>query len=131
MSKTLQLAKQLIQQKSLTPENAGCQKIISDRLSDAGFSFENLKFSDVDNLWTIKGAGSPVFVFASHTDVVPVGDLNSWKVDPFAAEIHDDNLYGRGPADMKGSLASMVTAAEKFVADYSKHNGSIGFFNHF
>ncbi|MEK9887866.1 MAG: succinyl-diaminopimelate desuccinylase, partial [Gammaproteobacteria bacterium] len=70
MSKTLQLAKQLIQQKSLTPEDAGCQKIISDRLSDVGFSFENLKFSDVDNLWVIKGTDSPVFVFAGHTDVV-------------------------------------------------------------
>ena len=127
MSKTLQLAKQLIQQKSLTPEDAGCQKIISDRLSDVGFSFENLKFSDVDNLWAIKGTDSPVFVFAGHTDVVPVGDLNSWKVDPFAAEIHNDNLYGRGAADMKGSLAAMVTATEKFVADYPNHKGSIGF----
>jgi len=127
MSKTLQLAKQLIKQKSMTPEDAGCQKIISDRLSDVGFSFENLKFSDVDNLWAIKGTDSPVFVFAGHTDVVPVGDLNSWKVDPFAAEIHHDNLYGRGAADMKGSLAAMVTATEKFAADYPNHKGSIGF----
>jgi len=127
MSKTLPLAKHLIQQKSLTPEDAGCQKIISDRLSDVGFSFENLKFFDVDNLWAIKGTDSPVFVFAGHTDVVPVGDLNSWKVDPFAAEIHNDNLYGRGAADMKGSLAAMVTATEKFVADYPNHKGSIGF----
>ena len=127
MSKTLQLAKKLIKQKSLTPEDAGCQKIISDRLSDIGFSYENLKFTDVDNLWAIKGKESPVFVFAGHTDVVPVGDLNSWKVDPFAAEIHNDNLYGRGAADMKGSLAAMVTATEKFVADYPNHKGSIGF----
>ena len=127
MSKTLQLAKKLIKQKSLTPEDAGCQKIISERLSDVGFSYENLKFTDVDNLWAIKGKESPVFVFAGHTDVVPVGDLNSWKVDPFAAEIHNDNLYGRGAADMKGSLAAMVTATEKFVADYPNHKGSIGF----
>ncbi len=126
-SDTLQLAKDLIAIDSLTPNDKGCQRLMTDRLKKIGFTINNLKFGEVDNFWATRsnGNGSPMFVFAGHTDVVPVG--GNWKTDPFKPEVIDGMLYGRGAADMKGSLAAMITATERFVIDFPKHKGGIGF----
>lgn len=127
-SNTLQLARDLIAIDSLTPNDKGCQILMIDRLKKIGFEVDNLKFGEVDNFWATRRDGSndtPMFVFAGHTDVVPVGD--NWKTDPFKPVVIDGMLYGRGAADMKGSLAAMITATEQFVVDFPKHKGSIGF----
>ncbi len=124
-SDTLQLAKDLIAIDSITPNDNGCQRLMIDRLKKVGFKVSSLKFGKVDNFWAWHGNYSPVFVFAGHTDVVPVG--GNWKTDPFKPEVINGILYGRGAADMKGSLASMMTATEQFVADFPEHKGSIGF----
>jgi succinyl-diaminopimelate desuccinylase len=124
-SNTLQLAKDLMAIDSLTPNDKGCQILMTDRLKKIGFEVDNLKFGEVDNFWAKRGNHSPTFVFAGHTDVVPVGD--NWKTKPFQPEVIGGLLYGRGAADMKGSLAAMVTATEQFVADFPKHKGCIGF----
>lgn len=123
----LQLAKDLIAIDSITPNDKGCQRLMTDRLKKIGFEVNDLKFGDVNNFWAIRNGGdnSPVFVFAGHTDVVPVG--GEWKTDPFKPEVIDDMLYGRGAADMKGSLAAMIVATEHFVADFPEHKGGIGF----
>jgi len=125
MSETIELAKLLLSKPSLTPLDKGCQTLMIDRLSKAGFKIEQLKFGDVKNFWALRGDTSPVFVFAGHTDVVPVGE--NWKTDPFSPEIIDGMLYARGAADMKGSLAAMVVATERFVNDFPNHQGSIGY----
>ncbi|SMM98464.1 N-succinyl-L,L-diaminopimelate desuccinylase [uncultured Candidatus Thioglobus sp.] len=125
MSKTLQLAKDLISIDSVTPKDKGCQKIMTDRLKKIGFKIDDLKFGEVDNFWAKHGDDAPVFVFSGHTDVVPVGA--DWATDPFEPQVIDGLLYGRGAADMKGSLAAMMTATEKFVKDFPAHKGSIGF----
>lgn len=117
MSATLDLAKQLIRIPSVTPEDLGCQKIIADRLSDIGFNIENLRFSDVDNLWARYGTQSPLFVFAGHTDVVPTGPIEQWSSDPFTPTISNDVMTARGSADMKSSIAAMVCACEDFLSD--------------
>jgi len=117
MSATLDLAKQLIRIPSVTPEDLGCQKIIADRLSDIGFNIENLRFSDVDNLWARYGTQSPLFVFAGHTDVVPTGPIEQWSSDPFTPTISNDVMTARGSADMKSSIAAMVCACEDFLTD--------------
>lgn len=126
-SPTVLLAKELINQKSITPNDNGCQDILIERLKKSGFEIKKLRFEDVDNFWAIKGNGSPVLVFAGHTDVVPPGPVEKWQSDPFKAEIRDGKLYGRGAADMKGSIAAMITACEKFIANNPHHKGSIAF----
>ncbi len=127
MSETLDLAIQLISRPSVTPDDKGCQTLITDRLKALGFSIENLRFEDVDNFWARRGESSPLFTFAGHTDVVPTGPVEHWNIDPFKPEIVDGILYGRGTADMKGSIAAMVTACERFIKEHPDHKGSIAF----
>ena len=127
MSKTLELAQALIRIDSVTPNDKGCQTLMTDHLKRSNFEIRDLKFGQVDNFWAAHGSGSPVFVFAGHTDVVPVGDKSKWDVDPFSAEIKEGMLQGRGAADMKGSLAAMLDASERFVKDYPGHKGTIGY----
>jgi succinyl-diaminopimelate desuccinylase len=127
MSSTLELAKDLISRASVTPEDAGCQRLMQERLQAIGFKTEDLPFGEVRNFWARRGESAPLIVFAGHTDVVPTGPLEEWDSDPFKPEIRDGMLYGRGAADMKGSLAAMVTACESFVAEHPDHKGSIGF----
>ncbi|MBI1175101.1 MAG: succinyl-diaminopimelate desuccinylase [Sideroxydans sp.] len=125
MSDTLQLAEQLISRHSLTPQDEGCLEIIGARLARLGFQLEMMRHGDVDNLWARRGDAAPIVCFAGHTDVVPTGPLDKWNSDPFTPTIRDGLLYGRGAADMKGSLAAFVTAIEKFVTANPQHQGSI------
>ncbi|HKV96644.1 MAG TPA: succinyl-diaminopimelate desuccinylase [Gammaproteobacteria bacterium] len=127
MSAVLELAKELIARPSLTPDDAGCQRIIATRLARLGFKIEHLRFGQVDNLWARFGTEKPLLVFAGHTDVVPTGPREQWKSDPFTPTVKDGLLYGRGAADMKGGLAAMVVAVEQFLAAKPKLHGSIGF----
>lgn len=124
-SATLQLAMDLIARPSITPEDMGCQAMLIERLEAIGFSCETMIFDDVTNLWARRGDAAPVLAFAGHTDVVPTGPLDRWHSDPFKPEIRDGLLYGRGAADMKSSIAAMVTACERFVAEHADHRGSI------
>jgi succinyl-diaminopimelate desuccinylase len=121
----LELAKELIGRKSVTPEDGGCQELIAQRLSRAGFKCEPMKFGDVSNLWARRGSAAPVVCFAGHTDVVPTGPLSEWHSDPFVPTIRDGKLYGRGAADMKSSIAAFVVAVEAFVREKPDHAGSI------
>ena len=123
--KTLALAKALIARRSLTPEDAGCQALIAERLASLGFEIHHLRFGAVDNLWARRGRGAPLFAFVGHTDVVPTGPLSQWTSDPFTPAVRDGYLYGRGAADMKSSVAAFVTAIEDFVATNPEHRGSI------
>lgn len=125
MSNTLELLQELVRRESITPNDAGCQDLLATRLSKSGFSAEYLNFADTQNLWLKRGKCAPLFVFLGHTDVVPAGSLGAWDSPPFQPEIRDGNLYGRGTADMKGSIAAFITAVERFVDQYPKHNGSI------
>jgi succinyl-diaminopimelate desuccinylase len=127
MSDTLEFTRELIRRPSVTPEDAGCQALMADRLAGAGFEVESLPFGDVTNLWARRGSEAPLLCLAGHTDVVPAGPLDEWHYDPFAAEIRDGVLYGRGAADMKASLAAMVDAVSEFVAAHPHHRGSIAF----
>lgn len=127
MSNTLDLAIDLISRRSVTPEDAGCQERMAERLAACGFAIEWMPFGEVKNLWARRGSQGPVFCFAGHTDVVPTGPLEQWHSDPFRPEIRDGLLYGRGAADMKGSLAAMVTSVEAFIAAHPDHRGSIAF----
>lgn len=124
-SATLALACELIARDSTTPDDAGCQQLIGQRLAACGFQLEPMRFGEVDNLWARRGAAQPVLCFAGHTDVVPTGPLERWDSAPFQPVIRDGMLYGRGAADMKGSLAAMVVAIERFVAAHPNHRGSI------
>ncbi len=126
-SPVLSLAKALISRPSVTPSDEGCQEIIIKRLSALGFSIEPLVFEDTTNLWARRGTKAPLFVFAGHTDVVPAGDLAKWHSPPFEPRVKGGMLYGRGAADMKGSLAAMLIAVEDFVKANPFHQGSIGF----
>lgn len=126
MSAILDLTCELIRRRSLTPDDAGCQTLIGERLQRAGFAIENLNFGDVSNLWATHGNGDPVFVFLGHTDVVPTGPENEWTSPPFEPTIRDGKLYGRGAADMKSGVAAMTVAAERFVTAHPKHRGTIG-----
>lgn len=126
-SATISLSKELISRASVTPEDAGCQKLMTERLAAIGFDIEHLRFDDVDNFWAIRGDSGPILCFAGHTDVVPSGPESSWQTPPFEPTIKDGMLYGRGAADMKGSLAAMIVAVEQFVADNPNHNGRIAF----
>ena len=121
----LELAKELIGRRSVTPEDGGCQELIAARLGRAGFRVEPMKFGEVSNLWARRGNAGPVVCFAGHTDVVPTGPLSEWHSDPFVPTIRDGKLYGRGAADMKSSIAAFVVAAEAFVKERPKHSGSI------
>ncbi len=125
MSSTLDLAKQLISRHSLTPKDDGCMDIIGARLAPVEFKLEKMRHGEVDNLWARRGKAAPVVCFAGHTDVVPTGPVNKWDSDPFTPTVRDGMLYGRGAADMKGSIAAFITASEKFVALHPRHNGSI------
>ena len=127
MNETLELTKELIRRPSVTPDDCGCQELIADRLEKAGFKNEQLRFGVVDNLWARRGSAAPLFVFAGHTDVVPPGPAEQWDSAPFDPVIRDDYLFGRGTADMKGSIAAMVIACERFVAAHPDHKGSIAF----
>ncbi|MBI3221945.1 MAG: succinyl-diaminopimelate desuccinylase [Nitrosomonadales bacterium] len=125
MSATLELAKALIARRSLTPDDAGCQDILIERLQKLGFSIERMRFGNVDNFWARRGTTGPVVVFAGHTDVVPSGPPESWFSPPFEPTIRDGMLYGRGAADMKTSIAAFITAIEAFIDQYPDHAGSI------
>jgi len=125
MNDVLALTCDLIARPSVTPEDAGCQQLIGQRLSAAGFNCEHLRLGEVDNLWATHGSGAPVLVLLGHTDVVPTGPVEAWHSDPFKPEVRDGVLYGRGAADMKGSVAAFVVAAEQFVAAHPAHSGTL------
>ena len=126
MSKTLELAKDLISRLSNTPLDAGCQDLMISRLEPLGFKIERMRFGDVDNFYARRGTSGPLLVFAGHTDVVPTGPVDQWHTPPFEPTIKDGMLYGRGAADMKTSCAAFITAIEDFVAAHPNHSGSIG-----
>jgi succinyl-diaminopimelate desuccinylase len=126
-SNTIELAKQLIACQSVTPEDAGCQSIMLDRLSAMGFDIVSLPFGEVENFWAVHGQSGPIVCFAGHTDVVPSGPESSWQTPPFKPTIIDGQLHGRGAADMKGSLAAMVVAVEQFIQQHPDHSGRIAF----
>lgn len=125
MHEVIALTRELIARPSVTPEDAGCQALIAGRLERAGFAIEHLRFGEVDNLWATHGDGGPVLVLLGHTDVVPPGPREAWASDPFAPEVRDGRLYGRGAADMKGSVAAFVIALEQFVAADPDHAGTV------
>jgi succinyl-diaminopimelate desuccinylase len=127
MSQAVELTRNLLSRRSVTPADEGCQQLMSERLAAAGFSIEPLPFGNVENFWARRGRAPPVFCFAGHTDVVPTGPLEAWRSDPFVPEIRDGVLYGRGAADMKSGLAAMLTATEEFVGAHPGHSGSIAF----
>ena len=127
MSEILDLAIELIRRPSVTPNDAGCQEVLIERLRPLGFEVECLKFGDVDNFWARRGNAAPVFVFAGHTDVVPAGAKERWSFDPFSPVVRDGYLFGRGAADMKGSLAAIVVACERFISRFPEHSGSLAF----
>lgn len=126
MNSTLELTRQLIEKQSVTPEDAGCQTLLAEKLRALGFRVEHLPFGDVDNLWAEIGDHGPLLVFAGHTDVVPPGPVEAWSSPPFEATERDGFLYGRGAADMKSSLAAMITACETFLVQ-RQPRGRIGF----
>ena len=124
---TVELARELIRRPSVTPDDAGCQVLIAERLARMGFRIEPMPFGEVHNLWARRGEQGPLLCLAGHTDVVPPGPREAWRHDPFDPVIEDGRLYGRGAADMKGSLAAMVTACERFLARCPDHRGSLAF----
>ncbi len=126
MGPTLELTCELIERASLTPDDAGCQRLLADRLEPFGFNAEWFQFGDVTNVVFTHGQAEPSLWFLGHTDVVPTGPLEDWTSPPFKAEVRNNILYGRGAADMKGGVAAMVTAAEAFVSEYPEHAGQIG-----
>lgn len=126
-SPTLKLTEELIRNASVTPDDEGCQQLMKARLEQIGFNNETMVFGEVTNLWARRGNEAPLLCFAGHTDVVPTGPLDAWDSHPFKPEIRDGMLYGRGAADMKGSVAAFVTACERFVEKYPDHRGSIAF----
>ncbi|MFU8817525.1 MAG: succinyl-diaminopimelate desuccinylase [Pseudomonadales bacterium] len=123
----LDLCCELMHRRSQTPDDAGCQQLLAARLAPLGFACRNMPFGEVSNLWAVRGASGPLFVFAGHTDVVPPGPAEDWLSPPFEPTLRDGYLYGRGAADMKASLAAMVVATERFVAEHPDHHGRIGF----
>lgn len=123
----IELTKELISRPSITPLDEGCQDVMAERLKKLGFNIETMVFEDTTNLWARRGTEDPVFCFAGHTDVVPAGDVSQWNTPPFEPTIIDEMLYGRGAADMKGSLAAMLVAVESFVDKHPDHKGSIAF----
>ncbi len=126
-SPVLALTEDLIRRPSVTPLDEGCQQLMAERLAALGFTIESMFFEDTLNLWARRGQGKPLFCFAGHTDVVPTGPLDKWSSPPFEPTIRDGKLYGRGTADMKGSLAAMVVATERFLAQKPELRGDIAF----
>ncbi len=126
MSKTLELAIDLLKRQSNTPEDAGCQEVMIARLEPLGFKVERMRFGNVDNFYARRGVAPPLLVFAGHTDIVPTGPLDKWHTPPFEPTIKDGMLYARGAADMKTSLAAFITAIEEFITENPGHKGSIG-----
>ena len=127
MNPTLELAKELISRKSITPSDEGCQELIAERLEASNFKIEHMPFGDVKNLWATYGKNGPLFVFLGHTDVVPTGPIEQWSHDPFNPTEKEGFLYGRGAADMKGSVAAFVTSIEDFINEYQAEiKGRIG-----
>jgi succinyl-diaminopimelate desuccinylase len=116
----------LVQRRSITPDDAGCQALLASRLDAIGFNCESMPFADVSNLWARRGSEGPLLCFAGHTDVVPPGELDGWVTDPFEPVIRDGILYARGAADMKSGVAAMTVALENFVAENPDHVGSLG-----
>lgn len=127
LSPTLQLTLDLIRRRSVTPADDGCQTLMMERLAAIGFDTVPLRFGEVDNFWAVRGDSGPILCFAGHSDVVPTGPEHNWRQPPFEPGIVDGMLHGRGAADMKGSLAAMVTACERFVARHPGHRGRIAF----
>ncbi len=127
LSPALNLALALMAKKSVTPDDQGCQKLMCKRLEAIGFTITHLRFDDVDNFWATRGSEGPLLAFAGHTDVVPEGPLEHWDIPPYEPTVKDGILYGRGAADMKGSLAAMVVACEEFIEHHPDHKGRIGF----
>jgi succinyl-diaminopimelate desuccinylase len=125
MNDVVALTEELIRRVSVTPDDAGCQELIAQRLARAGLRCEQFDFGVVKNLWATHGSGGPVLVFLGHTDVVPPGPREKWSSDPFVPEVRSDVLYGRGAADMKSGVAAMVCALETFVAAHPQHPGTI------
>ena len=124
-SESINLLIDLIRRDSITPEDKGCQDMLAARLQACGFSIEWMHSGPVSNLWARRGTAEPLMVFAGHTDVVPTGDVESWSFDPFGAQIIDGYVCGRGAADMKGGVAAMITAVERFTKNNPEHHGSI------
>lgn len=127
MSAVFDLTLDLIRRRSVTPDDAGCQALLAERLARVGFEVAHLRYGEVDNLWATHGRGGPLLVFLGHTDVVPPGPVESWRSDPFEPVVRDGYLFGRGAADMKGSVAAMAVALEAFVATHPDHPGRVGF----
>lgn len=127
LSPTVALAADLISRRSVTPDDAGCQALMIERLENLGFDIHQLRFDDVDNFWAVHGSDGPIFAFAGHTDVVPSGDEKAWQSPPYEPKVENGMLLGRGAADMKGSLAAMITAVESFVSEHPDHHGRIAF----
>src|SRR3970040_2421783 len=121
----VELCRELIRKASVTPDDAGCQALIAAALEPSAFLPEHLRFGAVDNLWLRRGRAAPTLVFAGHTDVVPPGPREQWSVDPFGAELADGFVVGRGAADMKGSLAAIVKACERFAQTHPDIEGSL------
>lgn len=127
LSPVVKLAMELIERPSITPEDAGCQQLMAERLAPYGFTIESMFFEDTLNLWARKGSGQPLFCFAGHTDVVPPGPESQWHTAPFTPTVIDGTLFGRGAADMKGSLAAMIIATERFLSRKPQLTGDIAF----
>ena len=127
-SPTIALTQDLMGRASVTPEDKGCQELMIARLEAIGFNIERMRFGEVDNFWARRGTEKPVLAFAGHTDVVPSGPVEQWHTPPFQPTLKDGFLYGRGAADMKGSLASWVIALEQFIAAHPDHQGSLAFY---
>lgn len=125
MTATLELAKDLLSRRSITPDDGGCQDLLAERLKQLGFKIEKMRFGPVDNLWARWGDTRPLVCFAGHTDVVPTGPVEKWSSEPFTPTVRDGKLYARGAADMKTSIAAFVTAAERFLAEHPQAKGSI------
>ncbi|MEJ2298850.1 MAG: succinyl-diaminopimelate desuccinylase [Woeseiaceae bacterium] len=124
---TIDLLCDLIRRRSVTPDDAGCQDLLRERLEAVGFACETLQFNDVTNLWARRGTGGPILCLAGHTDVVPPGNEAEWDSEPFEPTFRDGMLYARGSADMKSGLAAMVVAVENFIGAHPEHAGSIAF----
>ncbi|MFV2090268.1 MAG: M20/M25/M40 family metallo-hydrolase, partial [Pseudomonadales bacterium] len=121
------LTSRLIERPSVTPDDAGCQTILQEQLHRQGFEIDSLPFGEVENFWATHGEGEPFMVFAGHTDVVPSGPIEHWTLDPFTPTVRDGRLYGRGSADMKGSLAAMVLATQQFLTEFPDHPGTLAY----